>query len=382
MVNHHRSSWSQGEENRLINLVHQNGPQNWVRISQEIGTRSPKQCRERYHRVLKPSLNRDPITPEEGEQIERMVAEMGKKWVAIARRLSGRSDNAVRNWWNGRHTMRIRNSERQDSRSHEQAQSAQAAYHCATAQHGTEPGISQHSLPSVRDYAESSPYYSQSRRPVLNPPMHSPHALKLPQPPAYDLYPGPPSQPLKLPPLASHSAFRSRGFTTSIPSYSFSVAFYKAPVTDTGSESRLLRGAPSPLDRGLPPMIGSRDEWRNSSTWSLTARGVVSKDDDHSGSYDPLHRRTSVQLPPLQRPEPASRAPFFQEPNYGSERPQLLTQPASLLMHHHSLPQSAKSSTISSVQRQLPSPFARPAQAGESRSAPTSPRNVTPRDEG
>lgn len=98
---HKRGPWSQQEDQYLLHLVNTQGAHNWVRISQIIGTRSPKQCRERYHQNLKPTLNHDPISAEEGALIERLVNEMGKRWAEIARRLQGRSDNAVKNWWNG-----------------------------------------------------------------------------------------------------------------------------------------------------------------------------------------------------------------------------------------------------------------------------------------
>ena len=96
-----RGPWVPEEDQILLQLVRTQGPNNWVRISQHMKYRSPKQCRERFHQNLKPTLNHEPISADEGAMIERMVNEMGKRWAEIARRLGNRSDNAVKNWWNG-----------------------------------------------------------------------------------------------------------------------------------------------------------------------------------------------------------------------------------------------------------------------------------------
>ncbi|CAH2354689.1 hypothetical protein CLIB1423_18S01486 [[Candida] railenensis] len=105
-----RGPWSPEEDRKLMELISIFGPSNWVRISNTLNTRTPKQCRERYHQNLKPSLNRTPITNEEGELIEKLVAKYGKKWAEIARHLNGRSDNAIKNWWNGGANRRRRAS--------------------------------------------------------------------------------------------------------------------------------------------------------------------------------------------------------------------------------------------------------------------------------
>jgi Myb-like DNA-binding protein FlbD len=392
MVAHRRGPWSQHEDRWLVELVNRNGPHNWVRISQEIGSRSPKQCRERFHQNLKPTLNHEPITPEEGELIERLVAEMGKRWAEIARRLKGRSDNAVKNWWNGGQNRRKRNPDRLDQRSPQQMHPSPVSYHYSSIaqpvlHHDEEP--TSH-LPQLCSYP-------QSRRPSLNPPMHSPHVVKLPQPQSYEPHPGSRPSPLEISSYQAHSSMRGRGIETPMPSpsgYSI-VSADGAPslITDTGSESRSPRGAASPPDLTLAPLVGGRDERRNSSIRYLPQTGFAFDDDDHSG-YEWYRRRKSMQLPSIARTEPQASMPSFYRP----ARPQLLTQPAPQLARQHSLPHSAPlpgqqplpafktlaepgrvpypspARTASPTNRQLPSPFVRPTPPTEARSAPVSPK--------
>lgn len=90
-----RDRWSRVEDEKLARLIATEGPNNWASKAEKLGSRHPKQCRDRYHLKLKPTLNHGPITPEEGAQIVALVKRMGRRWAKITRKLRGRSDRIV-----------------------------------------------------------------------------------------------------------------------------------------------------------------------------------------------------------------------------------------------------------------------------------------------
>jgi len=83
--------WTPSEDHQLLALVMELGARNWVLIASRLGSRTGKQCRERWHNQINPLLNKAPFTPEEEEAIEKYYAELGPKWAEIARKLPGRS---------------------------------------------------------------------------------------------------------------------------------------------------------------------------------------------------------------------------------------------------------------------------------------------------
>jgi hypothetical protein len=60
-----KRAWTNEQDEELTIMIIEMGPHQWEHMAQEMGNRTGKQCRERWHNQLNPLLRKAPWTVEE-----------------------------------------------------------------------------------------------------------------------------------------------------------------------------------------------------------------------------------------------------------------------------------------------------------------------------
>ncbi|KAK6147083.1 hypothetical protein DH2020_017995 [Rehmannia glutinosa] len=95
-----KGPWLEEEDEKLASAVAVLGDRRWDALAKSSGLRrSGKSCRLRWMNYLRPNLKHGNISAEEERVIIELHTKWGNKWSRIARKLPGRTDNEIKNYY-------------------------------------------------------------------------------------------------------------------------------------------------------------------------------------------------------------------------------------------------------------------------------------------
>ncbi|EAY13648.1 Myb-like DNA-binding domain containing protein [Trichomonas vaginalis G3] len=93
---HPKSKFTPEEDIKLNRIVQSMKTIDWNSVSNKMGNRNPRQCKDRWTKYLCPNINMKKFTLQEDIDLLELYDQFGPKWVLISKCFNNRSDVAIK----------------------------------------------------------------------------------------------------------------------------------------------------------------------------------------------------------------------------------------------------------------------------------------------
>jgi hypothetical protein len=94
-----KMQFSNIEDKFLIEFVKEHGSSDWKKISDLMGNRTPRQCKDRWNHYLNPNLKTSYWIQDEDDLLIEKVNQYGPRWIFLSQFFQGRTDTMCKNRW-------------------------------------------------------------------------------------------------------------------------------------------------------------------------------------------------------------------------------------------------------------------------------------------